>query len=75
MKDSFKWVIQIEVDESWVADGFDMTDERVKEMLARETPYAYGHELEVKVLKSPSVERIMKKQGYTEKDIAATLAH
>ena len=70
----FKWTIEIEVDESWVADGFDMDDERAKEMLAQNLPYAYNSELAAKVLKSPSKAAIMKVQGYAESEIKKAVA-
>ena len=61
----FKWIIEIEVDPSWVADGFDMDDERAKEMLAKELPYAFNYEIAARVLKSPAKEKILKEQVAT----------
>ena len=58
------WTVQFAVDESWVADGFDLTEERAKEMLNGDLRYAYGHELGAKVVKSPSAERVARLQGY-----------
>jgi hypothetical protein len=60
----FKWVVEIEVDPSWVADGFDMNDERAHSMLAKALPYAYNHELKARVLRAPSADRIARQQGY-----------
>lgn len=60
----FKWTVEIQVDQSWVADGFDMTDERAHSMLAKTLPFAYGHELKAKVLSAPDPELIAKAQGY-----------
>lgn len=60
----FKWTIEIEVDETWVADGFDATDDRMHDMLAHHLPYAYGHELGAKVLTRPPDEAVAKAQGY-----------
>jgi|LauGreDrversion4_2_1035121.scaffolds.fasta_scaffold338664_4 hypothetical protein len=48
---TYKWVVEIGVTENWVDDGFDMTDDSAHEMLATFVPYAYGHELEARVLK------------------------
>ena len=62
-----RWTVEFAVDSSWVADGFDLTDERAKEMLAGDLRYAYGHELRAKVLKYPSAERVARLQGYTGK--------
>jgi hypothetical protein len=74
MADKFKWVVEFDVDESWVADGFDLTDERAKEMIERALPYSYASETNAKVLKAPSQRSIMEKQGYTEADIRAATA-
>jgi len=60
----FKWTIEIEVDETWVADGFDATDERIHAMLANDLRYAYGRELGAKVIKRPPDEDVAKAQGY-----------
>jgi hypothetical protein len=59
-----KWIVELSVDELWVADGFDLTDERAKEMLASDLSYAYGHEIEAKVIKAPAPNKIAKLQGY-----------
>ena len=63
-----RWTVEFAVDESWVADGFDLTDERAKEMLATDLGYAYGHELGAKVLKYPSAERVARLQGYSDRN-------
>lgn len=62
----FKWTIEIEVDPTWVADGFDLDDDRAHEMLCRELPHAYGHELKARVLSAPKPELIRKAQGYDD---------
>ena len=59
-----RWTVEFAVDSSWVADGFDLTDERAKEMLNGDLSYAYGHELNAKVIKYPSAERVARLQGY-----------
>lgn len=59
------WVVRFEVSENWVADGFELTDERALDMLAHDLGYAIpGTELQAKVLRSPSQNRILKIQGY-----------
>lgn len=64
MNNPFKWTVEFSVDESWVADGFDLDDDRAKEMLSGDLRYAYGNELDAKVIKKPSAKRIAKVQGY-----------
>lgn len=58
-----RWTVEFAVDSTWVADGFDLTDERAKEMLAQDLRYAYGHEMGAKVVKYPSAERVARLQG------------
>jgi len=48
---TYKWAVEIGVTENWVDDGFDMTDDSAHQMLSAFVPYAYGHELEARVLK------------------------
>lgn len=59
-----KWVIEIEVDDVWVEDGFDIDDERAHQMLAEHLPYAKGNELGAKVVSAPDPAVIRKIQGY-----------
>lgn len=61
---TYKWTVEFEVDSSWVADGFDLTDERAHDMLAYEIQGAYSHEIKAKVVKAPSRTAIRKEQGY-----------
>lgn len=60
----FKWTIEIEMDEHWVEDGFDMTDERVTDMLQAYMPHVYGHEVGGRVLKRPPDEAVAKMMGF-----------
>lgn len=63
---TFKWVVQFEVTENWVEDGFDISETRALNMLANALPYAYGSELSAKIVKAPDAKRIRKTQGYTD---------
>lgn len=62
----FKWVVEFEVSGTWVADGFNLTDERAKDMLAHDLQYAYGCELKAKVIKAPEPLDIAYAQGYED---------
>ena len=62
-----KWTVEFSVDSTWVADGFDLTDERAKEMLNNDLKYAYGHELKAKVTKYPSAEKVARLQGFSDR--------
>jgi len=59
-----KWTVEFEVDASWVADGFNLTDERARDMLSNEIPYARPDELCAKVVRMPRPETILREQGY-----------
>ena len=43
---TYKWIVEFSVSENWVEDGFNLTDETAKEMLANYLSYAYGYELD-----------------------------
>ncbi len=59
-----KWTVVFEVDDVWIADGFNLDDDRALEMLSGDLTYAHiGSELGAKVIKAP-----------TEKQIAASIA-
>jgi hypothetical protein len=61
----FKWTVEFSISENWVADGFDLTDERALSMLSRDLGFAYeGTEIQAKVVKAPSQAKILKAQGY-----------
>lgn len=60
----FKWTVEIEIDETWVADGFDITDDRLLDIIAHALPYAYGHEFTGKVLSAPKRSEVLRAQGY-----------
>jgi hypothetical protein len=63
----YKWTVQFEVDAVWVADGFDLDDDRALAMLAADLSYAnIGTELGAKVVKAPDPKAIRKEQGYCE---------
>lgn len=60
----FKWTVEFTIDEIWVADGFDLTSIRAKEMLAKEIAYALDHEISAKTIFSPSAKAIATAQGF-----------
>lgn len=60
----FTWTAEFTVDKLWVADGFDLTDERAKQMLADDLSSAYGHEIKARVLKAPDADLVARTQGY-----------
>jgi len=62
---TFKWVVEFEVTENWVENGFNITEDRANDMIANALPYAYGSEYKATVLKSPKATLIAKTQGET----------
>jgi len=70
MSKTFKWVVEFEVSETWVEDGFDMTDERAHMMIQKDLAYAYPSETSAKVIKAPKRADILRMQGYSEEAIA-----
>lgn len=60
----YKWTVEIEVNEVWVADGFEVTAGRLQDMLQEAIGFAHDNETRVRVIKSPSDTSIRKAQGY-----------
>lgn len=61
----FRWLVEFEVNELWVTDGFDLTDEVAIGMLANRLGYARaGDELRAQVLIAPDPVEIKTAQGY-----------
>lgn len=60
----FKWTVEIQVEKSWVADGFELDKEKAHEMLTKILPSAYNTELKARVLTKPDKKMIRKVQGY-----------
>lgn len=58
------WTVRIGVEKSWIADGFDLTASRAKDMLANDLQYANGSELSAKIISKPDRKIIRKLQGY-----------
>lgn len=63
MAKKFKWTVEFEVDEVWVADGFDMDDEVAQAMISKWLSYSYPWETGARIVKSPTAKAIKKAQG------------
>lgn len=48
-----KWVVEFVVADSWVADGFELTNERAKNMIEEALGWSYGHETAARVIEAP----------------------
>jgi hypothetical protein len=62
---TFKWVVEFEIAQNWVEDGFEINQERATEIIANSLPYANGNEFKATVLKAPAAKLIRTTQGYT----------
>jgi hypothetical protein len=60
----YYWTVRYGVNAVWVADGFNLDDERAHSMLAHDLSHAYGHELEAEVLHAPDPREVAGEQGY-----------
>jgi hypothetical protein len=61
---TFKWVVEFEVTENWVEDGFNITDRKAMSMMEEALPFASGAEFSAKVIQAPDAKLICKTQGY-----------
>ena len=61
---TFKWVVEFEVTENWVEDGFNIDQDRANDIIANALPFANGAEFKATVLKAPDAKLIRKIQGY-----------
>lgn len=61
-----KWIVEISVDETWVEDGFNLSNPNCREshLDERLLPHAYSYEKKVRVLKHPDLKKVAKLQGY-----------
>jgi hypothetical protein len=65
----FTWTIEVTVDETWVADGFDLTDSRAHDMVARGLlPWARFDEFQARVVRRPVAGSVSHAQGYGRGD-------
>lgn len=64
----YEWTVKFRVSATWIADGFDLDDERALRMLQGDLAYAYGRELDAKVIKAPDPQHIAWEQGYDRDD-------
>ena len=62
-KTTYKWTVEFEVAAAWVADGYDMDDERAREMLASDLSYAYGNEVAARVIEAPDADALRIERG------------
>ena len=60
-----KWTVEIEVADTWVADGFELDAERLHNVImSGMLGYAYDNEVKVKIIGKPEPKVIREIQGY-----------
>ena len=65
MAKKFKWTVEFEIDEKWVADGFNFTDFIALDMLSDRLKFAdMNDELAARVVKCPTANAVLRAQGY-----------
>lgn len=63
----YKWTVEFEVAACWVADGFDLTDDRALDMLSKDLGFAnIDAELRARVVKAPDAKAVREEQGYQD---------
>jgi hypothetical protein len=60
----FKFTIEFDVAEVWIADGFDLTDSRAQDLLRNALPWCYDSEVGARVIARPADEDMARAQGY-----------
>lgn len=64
---TFAWIVRLEVCGTWVADGFELDDDRALDMLAHDLTLAnIGDELGARVIAAPPVDLVARTQGYRD---------
>lgn len=66
MDEPYTWIVKIQVHPRWVADGFDLTDDRLRGILEKVFDFAYEHEFAGKVIDAPDPKEIRQEQGYAD---------
>lgn len=65
--DKYRWVVAIEVSPVWVADGFDLTPARLRDIaLGKILPWARPEEVATEVIEAPDSRAIRREQGYAD---------
>jgi hypothetical protein len=58
------WIVKVQVEKTWIADGFDLTKERMIDMLQNDLQFATSNEVNAIILAKPERKTIRKIQGY-----------
>lgn len=61
-----KWLVEFSVDPCWVADGFDLKQEKALSMLRDALPHARADEIAARIVQTPTIAEIDKVQGFAQ---------
>lgn len=64
----YEWECMVRVHASWVADGFNLTAERLHAMVNGDLGGAYTWEIEAEIVDAPATAEILSEQGYGKID-------
>lgn len=65
VRTSFRWTLEVDVDEQWVADGFDLTREATREaMINAVLGSAHPLERSIRLVDGPADEDVARAQGF-----------
>ena len=59
----YVWTVEIAIDPQWVADGIDLTSERMQDLLERAFPYLRSSEVRARTIAAPDPDEIALEQG------------
>lgn len=59
----YTWTVKVSIHPTWVADGFDLTEERLRDILANALGWARETELDGAVVKAPDPDQIRAEQS------------
>ncbi len=62
----YTWSIEIQIAAAWVADGFDITDAKAHNIMARHLSWANGSEIRARVLTRPPDAEVAEEMGYSD---------
>jgi hypothetical protein len=60
----FEWTVTVKVDPKWVADGFNLTEERLNDLLQNALDFASSEEVQGTVITWPDSKRIERVQTH-----------
>lgn len=58
-----QWIVKFTVDDDFVADGFQLTEELALDMIQSAVPYAASEEVSAEIIEMPQREAIEELQG------------